>query len=86
MVSFVQVFTPNGGPLIVKGPPPKQLIEPGSVNAKKGRVMLTLKATPAGVAALKSGAPVKVYLSVSFKPNGGLPATKVFTLAFGSKH
>jgi hypothetical protein len=74
------VFTRNGGPLIAKGPPPKQLVEGNEVTVTNaGRVALTLKPTPAGLAAVKHGS-VSIYLSVSFKPTNAIPQTKVLTL------
>ena len=79
-VTYVQVFTKNGGPLISKGPPPQQLVEGNQVTVTKaGRVALTLKPTPAGLAAVKKG-PVSIYLSVSFKPTNAVPETKILTL------
>jgi hypothetical protein len=79
-VTYVQVFTKNGGPLITKGAPPKQLVEGNEVSVTKGgKVALTLKPTPAGNAAVAKG-PASIYLSVTYKPTDAVPQTKVVTL------
>ena len=79
-VTYVQVFTKNGGPLITNGPPPRQLIQGNAVNVTKaGQVALALKPTPAGSAAAAKGA-VTIYLSVSYKPTNAVPETKILTL------
>ena len=85
-VTFQQVFTPNGGPLITHGAPPAQLIEGGEVTATKaGSIQMTLVPTAAGKAALKSAGSIKLYLSLSFKPAAAVPATTVLSLVLRSK-
>jgi hypothetical protein len=79
-VTYVQVFTKNGGPLITQGPPPKQLIEGNEVNVTRaGRVALALKPTAAGTAALEKGSP-SIYLSLSYKPTNAVPQARVLAL------
>jgi hypothetical protein len=79
-VTYVQVFTQNGGPLITNGPPPEQLVEGNEVNvAKAGQVPLTLKPTSAGTAAVAKGS-ASIYLSVTYKPTNAVPQTKILTL------
>ncbi len=79
-VTYVQVFTKNGGPLITKGAPPKQLVDGNEVNVTKaGKVSLVLKPTPAGTAAVAKG-PASIYLSVTYKPTDAVPQTKIVTL------
>jgi hypothetical protein len=79
-VTYVQVFTKNGGPLITKGAPPKQLVEGAEVNVTKGaKVALVLKPTPAGNEAVAKG-PASIYLSVTYKPTDAVPQTKIVTL------
>ena len=79
-VAYVEVFTKTGGPLIASGPPPQQLVEGNQVNVTKGGpVALTLKPTPAGVAAVAKGS-ASIYLSITYKPTDAVPQTKVVTL------
>jgi hypothetical protein len=79
-VTFVQVFTKNGGPLVTSGPPPQQLVDGNEVTASKaGQVALVLKPTPAGSAAVAKG-PATIYLSVSYHPTNAVPQTKILTL------
>ena len=80
-VSFVQVFTASGAPLITSGAPPVQLIDRGEVTVgKAGQVALSLRPTAAAAAALHRSGSLKIYLSISFKPSGAVPATTVVTL------
>jgi hypothetical protein len=80
-VDFFEVFTPTGAPLITRGPTlPPTLVLGGQATVARGAIVLPLRLTPAGAAQLRKGGAVKVYLSVSFRPSGGLPATKILTL------
>ena len=42
--------------------------------------MLTLKPTPAGLAALKSGGQIKLSLNIQYSPTDGKPANKIVPL------
>jgi len=60
---------------------PKPLVWSGKVSTTKaGQVMLTLKPTPAGVAALKASGRIKLSLNIEFSPASGAPANQVIPL------
>jgi hypothetical protein len=61
---------------------PTPLIWSGKVSTwKAGKVMLTLKPTPAGRAALAKSGTIRLNLNIQYSPNGGKPANKVVTLS-----
>jgi hypothetical protein len=66
--------------LAAKGTP-KPLVWSGRVSTSKaGQVMLTLKPTPSGLAALKAGGQIKLSLNIQFSPTNGTPANQVVPL------
>jgi len=60
---------------------PKPLVWSGKATASKaGPVTLTLKPTPAGLAALKASGRIKLSLNIEFSPTHGKPANKLIPL------
>lgn len=56
---------------------PKPLVWSGKVSVSKaGQVALTLKPTPAGLAALKTSGRIKLNLNIQFSPRDGKPANQ----------
>jgi len=66
---------------IVQGGTPKPLIKTGKVSVSKaGQVMLTLRPTAAGAAALSTTGKIKLSLNIEFSPTNGKPANKLVSL------
>jgi hypothetical protein len=66
---------------IVQGGTPRPLIKSGKVSVSKaGQVMLTLRPTAAGAAALGSTGRIKLSLNIEFSPTNGKPANKLVSL------
>jgi hypothetical protein len=66
---------------IVQGGTPRPLIKSGKVSVSKaGQVMLTLRPTAAGMAALGSTGRIKLSLNIEFSPTNGKPANKLVSL------
>src|SRR4051794_8182302 len=66
---------------IVQGGTPKPLIKTGKLSASKaGQVMLTLRPTAAGAAALSTTGKIKLSLNIEFSPTNGKPANKLVSL------
>jgi hypothetical protein len=81
------VIVPGPGKLIfahrtiVQGGTPKPLIKSGKLSVgKAGQVMLTLRPTAAGTAALGSAGKIKLSLNIEFSPTNGKPANKLVSL------
>jgi hypothetical protein len=66
---------------IAAGGTPKPLIKAGAISVSKaGQAMLTLKPTPAGMAALSSTGAIKLSLNIEYSPKNGKPANKAIVL------
>ena len=66
--------------LAAKGTP-NPLVWSGRVSTSKaGRVTLTLKPTPSGLAALEAGGRIKLSLNIQFSPTDGKPSNQVIPL------
>ena len=81
------VIVPGPGKLIfahrtiVAGGTPRPLIKTGKLTVgKAGQVMLTLRPTAAGMAALSTAGKIKLSLNIEFSPTNGKPANKLVSL------
>ena len=81
------VIVPGPGKLnfvhktLAAGGTPKPLIKSGKLSVgKAGKVMLTLRPTAAGMAALTNGGKINLSLNIEFSPTNGTPANKVVSL------
>jgi hypothetical protein len=66
---------------IAAGGTPRPLIKAGAISVSKaGKAMLTLRPTPAGMAALSSTGAIKLSLNIEYSPKNGKPANKAIAL------
>jgi hypothetical protein len=66
---------------IAAGGTPRPLIKAGAISVRKaGKAMLTLRPTPAGMAALSSTGAIKLSLNIEYSPKNGKPANKAIAL------
>jgi hypothetical protein len=66
---------------IVQGGTPRPLIKSGKVSVgKAGQVVLTLRPTAAGTAALSNTGKIRLSLNIEFSPKNGKPANKLVSL------
>ena len=66
---------------IAAGGTPTPLIKAGAISVSKaGKAMLTLRPTPAGMAALSTSGAIKLSLNIEYSPKNGKPANKAIVL------